>query len=92
MTTYIVVGINPKCSEKLQSYSAKAAPVIAKYEGEFLAKGDVIPLCGEYDYKVQVIIAFPSRELAHSWYHSTEYQALIPLRDEGMDCHFQIIG
>lgn len=92
MTAYIIVGLNPKDVEKLQAYSAQAAPIVAQYEGEFLAKGPVVSLCGEYDYQVQVIIAFPNRDLAESWYNSAEYQAIIPLRDEGMDCHFQVIG
>lgn len=92
MTAYVVVGLNPKNAEKLQSYSAQAAPIIAEYQGEFLAKGEATPLAGNYDYKVQVIIMFPSRELAEAWYRSDSYQALIPIRDEGMDCHFQLIG
>lgn len=91
MAAYVVVGLNPKDTEKLQSYSAQAAPTIAKYEGEFLAKGEVQSLSGNYAYAVQVIIVFPDKERAESWYNSSEYQALIPLRDEGMDSHFQII-
>ena len=92
MTTYVIVGLNPKDTEKMQEYSAQAAPIIAQYEGEFLAKGEVLPLCGEYGYKVQVIIAFPNRARAEAWYNSTDYQALIPLRNQAMECHFQIVG
>lgn len=92
MTAYVIVGLNPKNSDKLQAYSAGAAPIIAKYKGEFLVKGEPKPLCGEYDYKVQVIIVFPTRELAESWYNSPEYQELIPLRDQGMESNFQVVG
>jgi len=41
---------------------------------------------------MQVIIAFPSKEDALHWYHCEEYQALIPIRDAGMDAQFQLIG
>lgn len=92
MTAYVIAGLNPKNAEKLQAYSAAAAPIIAQYEGEFLAKGEQTLLSGEYGYKVQVIIMFPSRALAEAWYFSPEYQALIPIRDEGMACHFQLVG
>ncbi|WP_111977500.1 DUF1330 domain-containing protein [Algibacillus agarilyticus] len=91
MTTYVVIGFNIKDTEKLKAYSTQAAPTVAKFEGEFLVKGSVLPLCGQYDYNVQAIIQFPSKELAESWYASEEYQALIPLRTQAIDCHFQII-
>jgi uncharacterized protein (DUF1330 family) len=92
MSVYVVVEFNPKDSEKLQAYSADAAAIITKYQGEFLVKGQPQQLCGESNYKMQAIIAFPTRELAETWYNSPEYQALIPLRDQGMDAHFQLNG
>ena len=64
MAAYVIVGFNTKNSEKLQTYSTEAASTIAQYSGEFLVKGEVMPLCGEYGYKVQGIILFPSRDLA----------------------------
>jgi uncharacterized protein (DUF1330 family) len=92
MSVYVVVEFNPKDAEKLQAYSAAALEIIANYQGDFLAKGQPQQLCGESGYKMQGIIAFPTQELAEAWYNSPEYQALIPLRDQGMDAHFQLIG
>jgi uncharacterized protein (DUF1330 family) len=92
MTAYIIVGLTPKDAEKLQQYGAKVPTTLAKFSGEVLVKGPVEQLHGNFDYKVQVILMFPSREHAHNWYHSEEYQALIPDRDKGMDSQFQLIG
>ena len=92
MTAYVIVGLTPKDPEKLKEYSAKAAPTIAKHKGEFIVKGTPTSLFGTYDYAMQVIIVFPSRELAETWYTSPEYQALIPVRNEGMDASFQLVG
>lgn len=92
MSAYIVVGFTPKNGEKLKQYGASAAPTLAKHQGEFLVKGPAQGLNGESSFENQIIITFPSRELAESWYHSPEYQALIPLRDEGMDAQFQLVG
>lgn len=39
-----------------------------------------------------VIIEFPDRESAKRWYESPEYQAIIPLRDSGMDSIFVLGG
>jgi len=39
-----------------------------------------------------VVIQFPDRQAAVNWYHSAEYQAIIPLRDQGMDSVFHLVG
>ena len=92
MSAYIIVGLTPKDTDKLQQYGASVPPILAKYSGEILTKGPVEKLHGDFTHKVQVVIAFPSREKALDWYHSDDYQALIPIRNEGMDSQFQLIG
>ncbi len=92
MTAYVIVGFTPKNKELIQEYGAKAAPTIAQFQGEFLAKGISQPLNGKSDYENQVIIAFPTKAFAEDWYSSPQYQALIDLRDQGMDANFQLIG
>jgi len=92
MTAYIIVGLTPKDAEKLQQYGANVPPTLAKYNGEVLVKGPVEQLHGQFDHKVQVILAFPSKGDAYNWYHSEDYQALISTRDQGMDSQFQLIG
>jgi len=92
MTAYIIVGLTPKDAEKLHQYGANVPTTLAKYSGEVIVKGPVEQLHGKFDFKVQVILMFPSREHAYNWYHSEEYQRLIPTRDSGMDSQFQLIG
>jgi uncharacterized protein (DUF1330 family) len=92
MPAYIIVGFTPKVTDKLQQYGANVPTTLAKYSGEILAKGPVEKLQGDFVHQVQVVIAFPNREEALGWYNSDEYQALIPLRDEGMDSQFQLIA
>ena len=92
MTAYIIVGLTPKDAEKLQQYGASVPPTLAKYFGEVLVKGPVEQLHGQFSYKAQVILAFPTREDAYNWYHSEDYQALISTRNKGMDSQFQLVG
>jgi len=92
MSAFIIVGFTPKDTDKLQQYGASVPPTLAKYSGEILTKGPVEKLHGDFAHKIQVVIAFPSREKALGWYHSDDYQALIPTRNEGMDSQFQLIG
>jgi uncharacterized protein (DUF1330 family) len=92
MSAYIIVGLTPKDTDKLQQYGASVPPILAKYSGEILKKGPAEKLQGDFAHLFQVVIAFPNREKALGWYNSDEYQALIPLRDQGMDSEFQLIG
>lgn len=92
MPAYVIVGFTPKDKEKLQQYGASVPTTLMKHSGEIIVKGLSEQLHGDYEFQMQVIIAFPSKEDASAWYHSKEYQALIPIRDAGMDSQFQLIG
>lgn len=92
MPAYITVNFTPTDKEKLQQYGASVPETLAKYSGEYLAKGPSEQLHGDTGFQMQVILAFPTREQASAWYHSSEYQALVPLRDAGMKAQFQLIG
>ena len=35
----------------------------------------------QIDHSIVVAVRFPDAEKLNSWFHSTDYQALIPLRD-----------
>jgi uncharacterized protein (DUF1330 family) len=38
-----------------------------------------------------VVIEFPSREAAEAWYHSPEYQAILPHRKANSEGHIAIV-
>ncbi len=92
MPAYIIVGLTPTDTDKLQQYGASVPSTLAKFSGEILVKGPTENLHGNFAHKVQVIITFPSRQNAVDWYNSDDYQALIPTRDQGMVSQFQLIG
>jgi uncharacterized protein (DUF1330 family) len=92
MTALIIVDLTPINKDKLDVYSAEAAKSLIKYEGEFLSKGSIVPLHGGSNFTTKVIIQFPSKVKALDWYNSTEYQLIIPIRDEGMISQFHLIA
>ncbi|MFT7179032.1 MAG: hypothetical protein ACI84B_001257, partial [Oceanospirillaceae bacterium] len=55
-------------------------------------KGKPTQLHGNNAFAITAVIKFPDNESAKNWYKSNEYQQIIPLRSEAMDCHFQLIG
>lgn len=92
MPAYITVSFTPTDKEKLQQYGASVPETLAKYSGEYLVKGPSEQLHGDTGFQMQVILVFPTRDQASAWYHSGEYQALVPVRNAGMNSQFQLIG
>ena len=92
MPAYIVVEFNPTDSEKLQHYGALVPATLTPFSGEILVKGPSQKLHGDSPFAMQVILTFPTKDDATSWYQSAEYQAIVPIRNEGMNSQFQLIG
>ncbi len=92
MSAFIIVDITPLNADKLKEYGAAAASTIAQYQGEFVVKGPIESLTGGEHHQNKVVIQFPDRQAAVNWYHSAEYQAIIPLRNQGMDSVFHLVG
>jgi len=92
MSALIIVDLTPTDKDKLSAYSAMAAETLVPYEGEFLTKGTIEVLHGESVFQSKVVIQFPDRERAESWYRSEAYQKIIPVREQGMQCQFHLVG
>lgn len=92
MTAYIIVDAAPIDQEKLSEYSAQAAATLIEFEGEFIAKGPINRIHGDSEFVMKVMIRFPDKERAESWYRSASYQALIPLREQAMRSRFELIA
>ena len=92
MSALIIVDLTPTDQDALCAYSALAAQTLIPFAGEFIAKGPIEALHGDASYSVKVVIQFPDRERAQSWYQSAAYQAIIPTRDQGMDSQFHLVG
>lgn len=92
MTAYVVVHAKVKDPEKMQTYAGGAGPVVVAHGGEVISRGPSTLLHGESPYDLMVMLQFPTREAAETWYNSDDYQALIPTRDAAMDSVFFVGG
>jgi uncharacterized protein (DUF1330 family) len=82
MKTYLInhlrlPGDVPKVEGLL--YLEKVEETVAPYGGKWLAQGPVDVIEGAWPGSV-VLMEFPDRTAATSWYNSPEYQAILPLR------------
>ena len=91
MTAYVVVHAKVKNPEKLATYAKAAGDTIADHGGKFTVRATIVGfMTGDADYDRMVLIEFPDVDTVRTWYESTAYQALIPIRDEAADMLFTL--
>lgn len=79
MVAYVIAGIDVTNREDYRTYAEQTVASAKKVGGRFLAKGgEQIVIEGAAPAR-HVIIEFPSRAVAEEWYHSEEYQAILPI-------------
>ena len=92
MSAYLTVAITLKDLEKFREYGTKARPLILSHGGEPVVVGRIAKmLSGQAAHQMEVVLRFPDVAAIEAWYNSPEYQALVPLRDEGADTVFKVI-
>jgi uncharacterized protein (DUF1330 family) len=80
---YLVGQITVNNPQAYAVYSAQVPHTIAAFGGKYLVRGgDATQLEGQAQGERNVVIEFPSREMAQAWYHSEAYQAIIQHRTE----------
>ena len=81
MAAYLVVDLDVKNDNALQSYRREVSATIEKYGGRFLVRGGPFEdVEGEWTPKPVVLLEFPSMEALKRWYHSEDYKPLLALR------------
>lgn len=74
MPTYAIVQVDVKDAEEYGKYAALAGPAVAKYGGEFLARGGAVEVMEGTTRDRCVIIRFADMQTAKTFYHGPEYQ------------------
>jgi uncharacterized protein (DUF1330 family) len=81
MKAYGIFQETVKDEATFAEYRKHVMPTLAAHGGRFLVRGGAMSVVeGEWPHPRLVIIEFPSRAAAESWYRSPEYQAVLPLR------------
>ena len=89
MSAYLIVRLKITDEDKIAKYREITPPILEKYKGKFIARdSNVTTLEGKKESRRVVIIEFPSMVEAKGFYHSTEYQEAIKLRESGAEVEF----
>ncbi len=91
MTALLVVDLKVKDREKLKQYGSKTPAMMATFNGSLFAKGPIERLHGTDKFETKVIFEFPNSQFARDWYNSSDYQSIVPLRDEAIESSFHLL-
>jgi uncharacterized protein (DUF1330 family) len=75
-----------------EEYRRQVLATIQAHGGRFLVRGGAFTtLEGEMPFERIAMLEFPSREAAERWYHSPEYQRILPLRTQASRSQFILV-
>ena len=92
MPAYFVVELDTKNMDAMAEYRAAVPGTLAQYGGRLLVRGGATELVeGEPEPKRIVILEFADAAAVKRWYHSPEYQKILPGRLENASCRAFIV-
>src|SRR5215467_4202066 len=75
-----------------EEYRQQVLATIEAHQGRFLVRGgSFTALEGEMPHQRIAMLEFPSRAAAEAWYHSAEYQRILPLRTQSTRSQFILV-
>jgi len=88
---YLVAEVKVTDATGFADYAAKYAPLLANYGGHIVVRGAAQALEGAPPSGGIVVITFPSMEKARDFWNSSEYQALIPIRQKASTARIYLV-
>lgn len=86
MPAYLIGHITVKDPEQWSIYVDGVKKSLLPFAAEVLFRGRLTSvLAGDLPYQLTVVIRFPDQATLQEWYHSEDYQAIIPVRDRAAD-------
>lgn len=83
MSAYLIAQINVTNEESYKEYLTKVTPIVAKYGGSYIVRaGKFKTVLGNWNFERNVVIKFPSYEIALEWYESDEYKPVRKIRED----------
>ncbi|MFA6358648.1 MAG: DUF1330 domain-containing protein [Candidatus Omnitrophota bacterium] len=84
MSVYMIVEAKEVTDKnKYSEYIQKVPQTIAKFGGKYLARGGkVLTVAGDWNPPRLIIVKFASMDNFQSWWNSSEYKLVAPLREQ----------
>ena len=90
---YLIAQIEIKDRETYSKYEAGFMEIFQKFKGKMLSIDENIEVLeGDWQFTRTVLVGFPSKEDALSWYNSDEYQLLAKHRISASESNIVIVN
>ncbi|HEV8716326.1 MAG TPA: DUF1330 domain-containing protein [Candidatus Binatia bacterium] len=81
MAAYLIADHEVLDEERIVEYRRQVLPTVEKHGGRIIVRGGATEVLeGDWRPHRVVVIEFPTMAGLKAWYHSPEYQRLVPLR------------
>ena len=92
MPAYCIVYEHIDDAATFEIYGAQVMPTIEAFGGKFLVRGGKFTaLEGDMPFQRIAMLEFADRQTAEAWYHSPEYQRILPYRLKSTRCQFIVV-
>ena len=92
MKAYCIVYEIVDDPQTFEEYRRQVMATIEAHQGRFIVRGGAFTtLEGEMPYERIAMLEFPSRVAAEGWYHSPDYQRILPLRTQSGRSQFILV-
>jgi len=89
---YLIGQITVTNPQAYAVYSAQVPQTIAAFGGKYLVRGGhATQVEGQAQGDRNVVIEFPSRDIAEAWYASEAYQAIVKYRTDNSTGHLAVV-
>jgi uncharacterized protein (DUF1330 family) len=92
MPAFVIVEIDINDPVKYDEYKRLTPATVSAFGGKFVLRGNpVTVLEGEWKHERLVMLKFPTKEKAESWYNSEGYQHAKSVRKDAANANFLLI-
>jgi uncharacterized protein (DUF1330 family) len=92
MPAYVVSMMSIHDPETYKSYTDRTPPIVKKYGGKFLTRGEAFTCVEGQDYDGRlVILEFPSKEHVENWFADPDYQEAMAFRHASSTMNYLLL-
>ena len=92
MPAYVVSMMTVHDAETYKQYTDRTPPLVKKYGGKFLTRGEALRCIEGQDYQGRmVILEFPSKERVEAWFQDPEYQEAMAFRHAASTMNYLLL-
>ena len=92
MPAYVVSMMSIHDPETYKSYTDRTPPIVKKYGGKFLTRGEAFTCVEGQDYDGRlVILEFPSKQHVQDWFADPDYQEAMTFRHASSTMNYLLL-